>query len=598
MSARSDTEEKSELKSSAEGDSFIDNKNEQSDGIDSPAHDRKEHVKDRSRNFDHRGKNRGYRPIDNRSNNRYSQRYGKQSFNHGNYNKYRYGKQNSENSYQDESEISQNFETKDSLIPQDATESEDLMNSSSDMVEPNDASEVLESASPTLKTKYNPNFSPRYKNRGYYHGRSNYNYDGRRSGKGSYNEQRNLQPSHRYSAQRTEDSSGKFEKRFENELRTHDHDNYRSDYRSGSYRHDNGYYGKQRYNENRNNSHGFKGAYSGRDGYSNSYNSRGNRYTDSKDRDQYSERNYRENRYTASKDRDQYPDRNYRENRYTDSKDRDQHSERNYRENRYADSKDRDQYAERNYRENRYTSSKDRDQHSERNYRENKHTDSKDRDQNPERNYKENRYADSKDRDQNPERNYRENRYADSKDRDQNPERNYRENRYVDSKDRAQYPAKNFKEKRTYRDGKYKNNEDAAYNKSRQGTRNYSGSRPERYSDRLYTEPSNIKSDSLELNNQNGETLTAENSSTKLPSNSSQSEKSLPKKDLADFEEKSSNVVSAFNSSSSNILPNAFCENADVASRTVNPPPGFANPLKKVVYGLQGANPPPGFNRS
>ncbi|GFY50170.1 e3 ubiquitin-protein ligase RNF25 [Trichonephila inaurata madagascariensis] len=33
-------------------------------------------------------------------------------------------------------------------------------------------------------------------------------------------------------------------------------------------------------------------------------------------------------------------------------------------------------------------------------------------------------------------------------------------------------------------------------------------------------------------------------------------------------------------------------------SKKVQPPPGFSNPLKKVVYGLQAANPPPGFPRS
>ncbi|GFU57811.1 e3 ubiquitin-protein ligase RNF25 [Nephila pilipes] len=33
-------------------------------------------------------------------------------------------------------------------------------------------------------------------------------------------------------------------------------------------------------------------------------------------------------------------------------------------------------------------------------------------------------------------------------------------------------------------------------------------------------------------------------------------------------------------------------------SKKLQPPPGFSNPLKKVVYGLQAANPPPGFPRS
>ncbi|CAL1275638.1 unnamed protein product [Larinioides sclopetarius] len=35
-----------------------------------------------------------------------------------------------------------------------------------------------------------------------------------------------------------------------------------------------------------------------------------------------------------------------------------------------------------------------------------------------------------------------------------------------------------------------------------------------------------------------------------------------------------------------------------IPQKMVRPPPGFNNPLKKVVYGLQAANPPPGFPRS
>lgn len=44
-----------------------------------------------------------------------------------------------------------------------------------------------------------------------------------------------------------------------------------------------------------------------------------------------------------------------------------------------------------------------------------------------------------------------------------------------------------------------------------------------------------------------------------------------------------------------NLIPES--NNIPFAKTMLPPPPGFANPLKKVIYGLQAANPPPGFHR-
>lgn len=204
------------------------------------------------------------------------------------------------------------------------------------------------------------------------------------------------------------------------------------------------------------------------------------------------------------------------------------------------------------------------------------------------------------------QRNYQEDnprRYEDRRNyQEDNPRRfedrrNYNSQRggfrdYDRNRPNSDFP--NYRNQRYSNDRPYRNKSDSYQ---------YKNNSSRKYNSDQYPDTSN--STTKQVERENSELHGGENSSEKTVAEASSKATKPPgssnEKELF-LQESSQNKAHPSESTSKEAqLPAATKPHATFSSNSPKmhqPPPGFSNPLKKVVYGLQAANPPPGFPRS